>query len=149
MMRVPKRGIPYLGFDIDSFLRPDNAERRRATAIVVAKLPPEALPHLMYLSTNYHRQKWRHTFLVNNAKLLGLKRKWYHVPCRMAERKLPLILIDAMYHDPVHDCNYGQHATLSLRTGNVEIYQVVRHRAGGFDEEDLVTERVLDEERML
>jgi hypothetical protein len=126
MMRVPKRGAATVGFDIDTFLRKDNAELIRAKTAVLAKLPVEAHPYLAYFSTNYHKARWRHTFMLHNLhRFPGVKRRYHHVPCVIDERRLPMIHIHANYWDAVHNQRYTQAAYLCRRTGSVEICHVV------------------------
>jgi hypothetical protein len=125
MMRVPKRGAATIGFDIDTFLRRDNAEFIRAKTVFLSRMPLETHRWLEYHSTNLHKGKWRHTFACHNFKSLGLKRRYYHVPCITDERRLPTIHIHASYWDSAHNQRYTQAAYLCRRTGVVDIGQVI------------------------
>lgn len=148
MMRVPKRGVRTLAFDIDTFLNPNNKERIRAMEKVLAKLPPAAWPYATYVSTRYENGKWRHQFLVHNAKMFGLKRQWYCVACLLPEKKLPTVLVDANYYDPQQKRRYAQHATLTNRTGNIVVYPVMVYRSDSSGEDGVVVEHANESERM-
>jgi hypothetical protein len=150
MMRVPKRGLPTLAIEVDTFLRRDNAELRRAYALVLTKVPAEARPWIQYLSTNYHRGKWRHSFMLANAHMFGHTGpfKYYHVPFRANEKNLPLIMLDANYYDPVQKCRYMQHAAFNRRSGKIEIFDIMRFRKGKAGEEDMVVEAAYEMERL-
>jgi hypothetical protein len=148
MMRVPKRGADTLVSDIDAFLRSDNAEFLRALAIARKKVPPEARDYVDYMSTNYHKGKWRHSFIVHYARRFGVTRRFYHVPCLMPVRHLPTVSITVKYHDPFKDCNYMQNASFNCRARTIEIEEVIRIRSGGFDEKDVVLEIADETERL-